>query len=279
MPRRLCDGLGTCAIVGCDMTFDESSLAYIITNEDLRSSMELMPQNCKRALTVAASGDHPLFCSLHAALHYGTTITVDTFDITPNARAIMDIKTAAIQCLNRGEYVKLLKKIHRSSNVLNEQYMDKVLKNLSCEEYQFFYSQKGNKPFLRGGWVEEDSLYLPIDSEYKKLQEIIKKPYNFIQTDIANLSAHLTEIYDFMHLSNILDHVDKDEHWDILNTLLKHVNVGGRIVSYSFGKFSQFSKDSNKDLIGSILKDWRHYTKEVVFWDNINNVFIFERVR
>lgn len=263
------------------MYFDKNSHAYIVTNEDLRSAMELMPQNCKRALTAAASGDHPLFCSLHAALHYGTTITVDTFDITPNARAIMDVKTAAIQCLNRGEYIKLLAKLRHSDDILNEPYMNKVSKKLSDEEYKYLYSQKGNRIFNKGFWIEMGNgcFYLPIDSEYQKLQEITKEPYNFIQTDIANLSSHLTGTYDFMHLSNILDHVDKSEHWDILSALSKHVNVGGRIVSYALFKSSQFSEDSNKELVSKILKDWRYHVKTVAFWDDINDIFVFERVR
>jgi len=42
--------------------YSSQSEAYKQTNEDLRSAMRFMPKNCNRALTVAASGDHPLWC-------------------------------------------------------------------------------------------------------------------------------------------------------------------------------------------------------------------------
>ncbi|MBR0212707.1 MAG: hypothetical protein IJQ55_03810, partial [Alphaproteobacteria bacterium] len=72
------------------------------------------------------------------------------------------------------------------------------------------------------------------DREYKKLQQIVKGPYNFIMSDIANLSGHLTGTYDFIHLSNILDyqHTISDRLYTIF-PLLKHVKVGGRIVCYN----------------------------------------------
>ena len=60
--------------------FSRYSEAYVITNEDLRESMGFMPKKCNHALTVAASGDHPLFASLYGAKH------VDTFDISYNAK-------------------------------------------------------------------------------------------------------------------------------------------------------------------------------------------------
>lgn len=62
--------------------FSEYSPAYVVTNENLRTIKDFMPQNCNRALTVAWSGDHPLFCSLYGAKY------VDTFDVTINAECI-----------------------------------------------------------------------------------------------------------------------------------------------------------------------------------------------
>ena len=66
--------------------------------------------------------------------------------------------------------------------------------------------------------------------EYQKLQGIVNKPCNFIMSDIANLGAYLTEEYDFIHLSNIFDYISKQDRFDILEPLLNHVNVGGRVV-------------------------------------------------
>lgn len=259
------------------MNFDETSHAYIRTNEDLRGAMWFMPVKCKRALVVAASGDHPLFCSFYGAKH------VDTFDVTLNAKLIMDIKTTAIGLLKRDEYARMLENLWWRDDALAAPYMDKVSANLSVQEYEYLCSMRGTRLFNQGGWDGQDSKYLPTDFEYENLQEIIKKPYNFEQTDIANLNAKLKgKMYDFIHLSNIFDHIDNQHvRWEIIQPLLKRLNVGGRLVSYQlFGYPKQFSKNSQDDtkLIESILQDYsmKVYLLGLINEDRLN---VFERVR
>ena len=257
--------------------FDKESHEYILTNEDLRTPMEFfMPACCNHALTVAASGDHPLYCSLYGAKD------VDIFDITPNAKLIMDIKTIAINLLNRDEYIKMLENLWWRDDALTAPYMDKVSAKLPDQEYNYLCSIRGTRLFDKDVWNGCDSKYLPTDIEYKNLQKIIKKPYNFIQTNITELSGHLTKSYDLIHLSNIFDHIDcPDEHWRILYPLLKHVNVGGRVLSYSlFGYPKQFSDDSiqNKKLVQSVLKDYKlkWYLAGIT---RLDKVTVLERLR
>ncbi len=172
--------------------------------------------------------------------------------------------------------------------------MGKVSKNLSDDEYKYLCSQQENRIFDKGIWFGDKCLYLPTEPEYQKLQEIIKKPYDFIQTDIANLSAKLDgKMYDFMHFSNIFDYVNSNDVdvWQIIYPLMEHVNVGGRILSYSlFGRPTQFSSDSVKDeklVYSNILKNWRIRRKQVeaVFRtvygrvDVTDKLVVFERVR
>ena len=261
------------------MFFRQETHSYIMTNEDLRTEMGFMPKNCNNALTVAASGDHPLFCSLHGAKH------VDTFDITPNAKCIMNIKTAAIGCLNRAEYLRMLENLWWRDDALTAPHMGSVAKILSDHEYKYLYSQRGTRLFDKGGWDGEESKYLPSHLEYEKLQQIVKQPYNFIQTDIARLWTHLNQSYDFIHLSNIFDHIDGvDNRWRIIYPLLHYVNVGGCVVSYQlFGYREQFPEKSKKstkstDLINSILKNYRlkHY---LVGLDRVDKLNVFTRVR
>ena len=103
--------------------FSEYSPAYVVTNESLTTSMYWMPKNCNSALTVAASGDHPFWCSLFGIKH------VDTFDISYNAKCIMDIKTAALGCLDYFQYIKLLENLNKCRDVTNVPYMKNILKN------------------------------------------------------------------------------------------------------------------------------------------------------
>ena len=261
--------------------FSENSPAFVVTNEDLRYEMNLMPVNRERVLTVVGSGDHPLFSSLYGAKY------VDTFDITINARAMMDVKTAAIIAgMRRSNYVKLLNYFcDNQKNSMKDVCLDNIKrkfalgrlgKNLSSETLNNIKQNKWNIVcYSTYSSIDQYSAFLPTKSEYQKLQEIINKPYNFIQTDIANLSAKLVgKRYDFIHLSNIFDHVDEeDKILEILNSLLSYVNVGGRILSCHFYKIPSIFEEES---VSKILKDWRCFYR---FTNKSDNVVVFERVR
>lgn len=253
-----------------DKRFHEYSQAYICTNEDLRMSMKYIPKNCNRALVVAASGDHPLFCSLFGAKH------VDTFDISYNAKCIMDIKTAAIECLDYSEYFDLLLNLWWKNDVKDIQNMDIVSENLSSIEFKYLCSMKGYRLFNQGAFFGESDECMLTEQEYEKLRGIIKEPYNFIMADIMNLSDKLTSSYDFMHLSNIFDYVDKPkDQFDVLSSLFKHVNIGGRIL---IEHITDSAWQKNPFLVGKaartrdVFKDWR-------FRKYGGNISCFERVR
>lgn len=210
--------------MGC--YFSEYSPAYIIATEDVRRSVgQFMPKNCNRVLTVAASGDHPLFCSLYGAKY------VDTFDISYNAKCIMDIKTAALQCLDYSEYLNLLDELAECYDITNVSNIGKISKIIPDIEWAYLRSMKGLPVFSHGYWSGKDDPYLLNEQEYNKLREIVKKTYSFEMGDICCLKNRLTESYDFIHISNIFDYIIKPEQqFKILGSLLKHLNVGGRIV-------------------------------------------------
>jgi len=205
--------------------FSGYSRAYIVTNEDLRLSMNCMPTNCNKALTVAASGDHPLFCSLYGAKH------VDTFDISYNAKCIMDIKTAAISELTYYEYLKLLANLHNTYDIAHVPYMSNISQKLSSTEYDYMCAMSGYRLFNMCGVYDKADPVLPNGQEYRQLQKIVQNHYNFYWTDLSNLNTCLVENYDFVHLSNIFDYIcDRNLQFVILERLVKHLNIGGRIV-------------------------------------------------
>ena len=209
--------------------FSRYSSAYISTNESLRTSMKLMPVNCERALVVAGSGDHPLFSSLYGAKH------VDTFDISYNAKCLMDIKNIAIHCLSRSKYFKLLDGLLLAENIQKVPNMKKVLEKLPETESEYLYSMNGcfvfNHSGGRGVHGVMGDLFQPNDKEYARLKKIVPESYDFIWSGLDELSGLLTQTYDFIHLSNIFDYIrDPDDQTKILSDLLQHVNVGGRIV-------------------------------------------------
>ena len=72
--------------------FAEYSPAYVINNEIAYEVLKLLsPIKGARVLTVAGSGDQPLFYSAMGAS------VIDTFDISYCAKVIMDIKNTAIR--------------------------------------------------------------------------------------------------------------------------------------------------------------------------------------
>jgi hypothetical protein len=233
--------------------FSTYSAAYILTNENLEKSVQFMPKKCNRALVVAASGDHPLFCSVRGAKQ------VDTFDISYNAKCIMDIKTAALKCLKYSDYRYLLRDLWQTDDVMMVAGMYKVSKFLPSVEWEYLCSMSGHALFSKGAWNFKKELMFPNEQEYQKLQNTVTKPYNFIMSDIDNLSNCLTESYDFMHLSNIFDYkYTMSSRLSALYPLLKHVNVGGRIViqhiinipwdNISLSQYFRLQIEKNKNL-------------------------------
>lgn len=284
--------------------YSNYSAAYIVTNEFLHDSMQYVPKNCNKALVTAASGDHPLFCSLYGAKH------VDTFDISYNAKCIMDIKTAAIKCLDHSEYIDLLCNLYDCRDVTRVHNMDKIANNLSPTEYKYMCSMFGYALFSNRQLRDKNDKFLISQQDYEKLQKIVKKPYNFTMTNIGRLGIHLTESYDFIHLSNILDYMEGSVYrFLIVSRLFNHVNVGGRIISTNmcgkkwpndfpveeiekniegyedslarytnvedFLKESMMKSKKELEQMREMFKNWR-YAKITDFEDDI---IVFERVR
>ena len=94
--------------------FSHYSPSYVLTNEDIRWVSGLTQNKGPRVLTVAASGDHPMFYAMRGATN------IDTFDISFCAKVAMDIKTAAIQKLSRDEYVQLLNDMHQAQRIAGQ---------------------------------------------------------------------------------------------------------------------------------------------------------------
>jgi hypothetical protein len=122
--------------------------------------------------------------------------------------------------------------------------------------------------FHQGANPQRYECFLPNAQEYKKLQDIVKEPYNFVFSDIKWLSARLTDTYDFVHVSNIFDRIPRDNSFDVLMSLLKLVNKNGRILLHN----QSVSADTYCKAVERISDNWR-YIKEK------DNLHIMERIR
>lgn len=266
--------------IGAGTFFDTYSAAYTVTNEDLRQSMQFMPEKCDSALVVAASGDHPLFCSLYGAKH------VDTFDISYNAKCIMDVKVAALSYLTYKEYEQFLYDLYMLNNnlvpITDIPKMDVVLSKLPKIEYDYIYAMRNVSLFSRGE-CPTLTASLPTFPEYCAMSKNIKQPYNFILADICKIGGKLTKSYDFVHLSNVFDYVQSFHYETILLALIEHVRPGGRIVT-------QFFSESNDNIFGFRMAkmaknhpnwvfDKKMFMKVGKFDCIKNGVYVLERVR
>ena len=259
--------------------FGTYSQAYTVTNEKLCATMRFVPENCDEALVVAGSGDHPLFCSLYGAKN------VDTFDISYNAKCIMDIKVAALQCLDYDEYKQFLDSLYAKHNSLNPiteiAKMGEILPKLPKTERDYIYALR-NVPMFSRGDAPKITGAVPTFCEYYNLRTKLIKPYNFLMSDITNLSDSLTKSYDFMHLSNVFDYIKTSKYPELVLELIKYIKPGGRIVT-------QFMNSGRDEVFGLYLhmakktdnnKNWDFYKKHIIqnsLYDN--GVYVIERTR
>ncbi len=204
--------------------FGRFSPAYTVSNERLSEAMEVLKPRGKSILTVAASGDQPLFYKINGASH------VDTFDISYCAKVMMDVKTAAVQNLRYGQYKKFLDEIKLATvNIPDVSSYKKMAPDLSDDVKSFLDAMRGVAFRLNVSYNFNVFTY----RQYKKLRDTVKTPFNFIWSDLMNLSGHLTQKYDQMYFSNIFQYnYDKDKNIKLIQDLLPALNDGGEIMYY-----------------------------------------------
>lgn len=205
--------------------FSYYSPSYVLTNEDIRWVSNLTNGNGKRVLTVAASGDHPMFYAMRGATD------IDTFDISFCAKVAMDIKTAAIKKLSRDQYIQLLDNMHNAKDMSQIPYITELMPNIP-QNSAYFIQQMNNYPIFSNGL--NPSSYqeiIPTDAEYDQMRNAVQKPFKFIWTDIKSLHTHLLHEYDIINLSNIFEYMTPQQIHQTLAALRCHVRRGGTIIA------------------------------------------------
>ena len=202
--------------------FANFSPAYAQTNEDIREvlSWGVRPAPGMDILTVAGSGDQALHYKMAGAAH------VDTFDLTFNAKMMMDIKTTAIQKLNHADYTALINLVSRTRNIADVPQYRQIFNYMPADTRKYIQQMNGLR-LVRGG-IYFEALY---SDEYAKLQKLITGPFNFIWTDLSELSAHLTRQYDQIYLSNILQYnADAEYIIPLVVDLARFLKPGGTMM-------------------------------------------------
>ncbi len=247
------------------------SHAYVVSNEDLRHTTGLTRDMGRRVLTVAGSGEQPLFYALNGAEK------IDTFDVSFCAKAIMDIKTAAIRNgMPYKQYTKLLTGLHKAPSVSQVPGMREIMPQMPSDSANFVRGMDGYAIFGNGLRPENYASEMISESEYAQLQPQINKPFNFIWSDVANLHAHLLDEYDVINLSNIFE-------WSpnlivpTLRSLRNYVRPGGYILAQTGCPLS-VGRNMNTYIVAQ--EKFKRWAKMGINKQNRdNNVIILERVR
>ena len=200
------------------------SHAYVVSNENLRHTTGLTRDMGRRVLTVAGSGEHPLFYTINGATQ------VDTFDISYCARAIMDIKTQAIRSgMPYGQYKILLKDLHFAPSASKVSGVSEILPKIPAHSAQFVRGMDGYRIFGNGLNPEYYASEMISETEYKTLQKTLHGAFKFIWSDVATLHTQLNGEYDVINLSNIFEW-SPDLIQPTLINLHNHVRPGGYIL-------------------------------------------------
>ena len=203
----------------------EYSHAYVVSNENLRHTTGLTRDMGRKVLTVAGSGEQPLFYTLNGATQ------IDTFDISYCARAIMDIKTQAIKSgMPYEQYKQLLTDLHNAPSASQVKGISSILPRIPAHSAKLIRGMDGYRIFGNGLRPEYYATEMISADEYATLQKKLSGHFNFIWSNVADLHTHLTTEYDVINLSNIFEWVPELIQ-PTLQKLRNYVRPGGYILA------------------------------------------------
>ncbi len=251
---------------GKDLSY---SPAYVLTNEDLRDTVQSVPAMGKDVLTVAGSGDQALFYTLAGAKH------IDTFDISFCAKAIMDIKVSAIQQgYSYNNFFNLLNDLHHGKDIAGT--APEIAAKLPTDSAIFTQQMKGYRIFGNGwrpGNYDAENLNA---NEYAVLQAMKISDYDFIWSNVADLHTKTTKQYDIINLSNIFE-------WSptllvpTIENLRNNVKPGGHILVQSG---EPIGMHTNYPIFAQAQRTVADWAKVWLKTDNPNNnILMLQRIR
>lgn len=206
--------------------FGQYSPAYVTTNEDWRFIMrELQPLD-KSVLTVTASGDQPIAFAISGARE------IDTFDTSYFAKVIMDMKTSAIQTINRNQYDDFIHALYNNNNVYDIPNYENIVSKCPKSSVLAARQMRGCYIFHQGTGIHPE--YMPTDVEYDAARKTLKKTMNFIWANLSELHTKLNKKYDIIYLSNIFEYWhNSNKITNVLNELEPFLCDDGKIMLYT----------------------------------------------
>jgi len=209
---------------------------YIFSNEgDFYSYLNLKGKN---VITVGSSIDQALYCKLYGANN------VTLFDLNPFVPYNADLKSAAIQCLDRSQTKRLFS--IKPTRSLDFGEVVTTLSSKMSEESTLFWQELGkefkHKQIIKGLYKNYGSRYpsfLQNDRDYLMLRHALKNSpdISFISSSFHDLTRHLSSDakFDVALISNVLDYYEPVDYKEDVCRLLPFMKKDGLIqVNYSY---------------------------------------------
>ncbi|HAB66272.1 MAG TPA: hypothetical protein DCE23_02790 [Firmicutes bacterium] len=198
--------------------FKKHCTSFLFTTENQEGISKVIDYKGKDVLTVAASGDQYI-----SSVYYGAG-NVDIFDINKFSYYITCLKVASLVSLDYETFVGFLIPVHNEGiekSFWNLRTLKKVIKNMPTDVAYFWdlVMYECKKHGFDGNFVIPNHRnstkcnvikgmpFYSSPEEYYKLQSLLKKREypKYYEVDLLELSSVVTDSYDVIYLSNIVE--------------------------------------------------------------------------
>lgn len=258
--------------------FSSFSKVYSFSTENLDYLTHINLNN-KKVLTVGASLDHHIVCSMLGAS------SIVNFDINENAHFYAQLKISALSILSYNEFLdffmrgdkafsrNIYKKIqillNRETDLFFQTLYNTYQKGSVLREQHFFnnlFDNKEEKIF--------NSYYLRSNDNYLQAQKNIKKELNWISTDILDFKNNSN--FDIILLSNIADyshkmfltktHVEEFKE-KVVDKFYKFLNPNGKIMFAYIFDYNNENKSDKRNILNNNIYRAQVYNKEANYFE------------
>ena len=198
--------------------FYDRGPVYLFSNENIAGYMPALgDMNGANVLTVCASGDHMFEAYLRGAAN------VDTFDINTLQKCVAELKTHMIRDL---DYEQFMDFFFNKKHFFNTRILSPIRRKFSPELAGFIqrYNSIGRHLFRYNASQHSSNdpfkiSYVANPNEYYRLRDLLPEKIQFHECDLMDLSEKITQKYDVIMLSNIMDYMypqsqSMTEKWD-----------------------------------------------------------------
>lgn len=233
--------------------FVQYTKSYFRTNENIQGYLNDLDYNKNRALSILASGDH-----VFNLIHQGVNV-IDTFDINALAYYTFYLRRALMLAFDFYKVQEQEEKfLSVTSSIWNIRDLLLFIKPFMPEDVYLYFEELANfNEFLAENTGEKNlfpylyrgknnshfsNFYNYSEEDYKRVQEDLRSAVvTFRQGDVLSLLPTLTEKYDIILLSNILEYVcsifsglDKDKYGAVIKEFQPYLEKDGVLLNYFF---------------------------------------------